>query len=407
MNSVIHTRKSVTSTRSGRLRSIHGPIALLVSMFFLFGLITVFNVVLVPYLRDFFQLSHEQAVLVKLSFFAAYFIVALPSSSYINRVGYQGAMVTGLIILAVGCVSFYPAVMLMSYSLFLLSIIVMASGITLLQVAANPYLSSLGANETASVRLSLAGGFNSMATVLVPLVGADLILSSTAPSASAGYLPYLGLALVVLMLAIITRQIRLPSLEHNQGKFSVGVLAHRNLRLGIIAIFLYVGAEVAVGTLLIRFLMHEHLLGMSATLATRYISLYWAGAMIGRIAGVSLLSRINTSNALTFVGFAAVLLIFIGVNSPAHIALWAFLAIGLFNSIMWPCIFPLAIKGLHEHTSVGAGLLIMGVVGGAIIPLVQGMVAGWLDIQISFIVAGFCYAYLIFYGLCGHKTSAF
>lgn len=385
-----------------------GPIALMVSLFFIFGIITVFNDVLIPHLKSVFSLSYIQAMLIQFAFFSAYFLMALPASKVINKFGYKNSIVLGLIVVMGGCLLFYPAASFVYYPLFLLALFIMASGITLLQVSVNPYISALGSPETASSRLNLAGGFNSLATIIGPLVGAHFILSDgdMHRGAEAVQAPYLGLAVLVITVALIIHFSQLPKLAiETENKKKQGALKFRNLRLGIIAIFLYVGAEVTIGSFLINYLSLDHITGLSEQQAAKYVSLYWGGAMIGRFIGVLFLGRVKVSKALTTVSIVAFTLILTSIITSGTISMWSIIAVGLFNSIMWPCIFPLAIKDLGEYTSQGSGLLIMGVVGGAIIPLVQGVLADYSSVQASFSIALVCYAYLIFYGLSGFKLK--
>ncbi|WP_421875284.1 sugar MFS transporter [Marinoscillum sp.] len=386
----------------------HGAIALMVSLFFIFGIITVFNDVLIPHLKSVFDLSYIQAILIQFTFFSAYFLMAMPAAKVIERKGYKQAIVIGLLTVMVGCLMFYPAASMVFYPLFLLALFVMASGITLLQVSANPYLSALGPSETASARLNLAGGFNSLATVIGPLIGAHFILSSSEAQrgAEAVQVPYLTLAFFVLLVAGIIYFYQLPvlSIESTASK-KKGAWKFRNLRLGVLAIFLYVGAEVTVGSFLINYLALEDIAGLSEQSAARYVSMYWGGAMIGRFIGVAFLNRVKVTNALTVVSTVAFFLVTISILSSGSLAVWTIVAVGLFNSVMWPCIFPLGIKGLGEYTSEGSGLMIMGVVGGAVIPLLQGVLADYWSLQYSFCIALVCYAYIAYFGYINGKMT--
>jgi FHS family L-fucose permease-like MFS transporter len=399
---------TVLATPLSETKGYSGPIALMVSLFFIFGIITVFNDVLIPHLKSVFSLSYIQAMLIQFAFFSAYFLMALPASKVINRFGYKNSIVIGLLVVMGGCLLFYPAASLVFYPLFLLALFIMASGITLLQVSVNPYISALGSPETASSRLNLAGGFNSLATVMGPLIGAHFILSNgdVQRGAEAVQPPYLFLAVFVLIVATIIHFYQLPKLAiETEKKKKKGAWKFRNLRLGIVAIFLYVGAEVTIGSFLINYFSLEHIAGLSERQAAKYVSLYWGGAMIGRFIGVLFLGRVKVSKALTAVSVTAFLLILTSIFATGAISMWTVIAVGLFNSIMWPCIFPLAIKDLGEYTSQGSGLLIMGVVGGAIIPLIQGVLADYWSVQASFSIALVCYGYLIFYGLNGFKPK--
>lgn len=384
------------------------PIALMVSLFFIFGIITVFNDVLIPHLKAVFDLSYVQAILIQFTFFSAYFLMAMPAAKVISKAGYKNSIVIGLLVVMIGCLLFYPAASLVYYPLFLIALFVMASGITMLQVSANPYVSALGSPETASSRLNLAGGFNSLATVIGPLIGAQFILSNELEQrgAEAVQLPYLGLAAFVFVIALIIYNYRLPKLSIESKKDpGKGVWKFRNLKLGVVAIFLYVGAEVTLGSFMINYLSLDFIGGFTEQQAANYVSLYWGGAMVGRFIGVLFLSRFKVSRALTFVSVVAFVLVSVSILSTGERAMWSIVSVGLFHSIMWPCIFPLGIKGLGEYTSKGSGLMIMAVVGGAVVPLLQGVLADYWSLQSSFCVALLCYGYLIFYGIEGHKAK--
>ncbi|MEQ8244899.1 MFS transporter, partial [Fulvivirga sp.] len=269
---------TVLATPLSETKGYSGPIALMVSLFFIFGIITVFNDVLIPHLKSVFSLSYIQAMLIQFAFFSAYFLMALPASKVINRFGYKNSIVIGLLVVMGGCLLFHPAASLVFYPLFLLALFIMASGITLLQVSVNPYISALGSPETASSRLNLAGGFNSLATVIGPLIGAHFILSNgdVQRGAEAVQPPYLFLAVFVLIVAIIIHFYQLPKLAiETEKKKKKGAWKFRNLRLGIVAIFLYVGAEVTIGSFLINYFSLEHIAGLSEQQAAKYVSLYW------------------------------------------------------------------------------------------------------------------------------------
>lgn len=382
------------------------PLALMVSLFFVFGIITVFNDVLIPHLKSVFELSYFEAILIQFAFFSAYFLMAIPSSKIIQSFGYKKSIILGLGIIVIGCLTFLPASSLIYYPLFLLALFIMASGITLLQVAANPYLSSLGDPEKASSRLNLAGGFNSFATVIGPLIGAHYILNESftySNPAAAVQKPYFILAMLVLALLLIAYYVKLPEISSKEDQKAKGALKFRHLKLGIIAIFLYVGAEVSIGSFLINFLGLDNIAGLPEDKAAKFVSFYWGGAMVGRFIGFGFLHKVSSSKALVGVACIACLLVVTGLLSSGFIAAWSLTLVGLCNSIMWPCIFPLAIKNLGKYTSEASGLLIMGVVGGAIIPLIQGAIADNWSLQGSFALIILCYAYLIYYGFAGHK----
>ena len=387
----------------------------LTTLFFMWGFITCLNDILIPHLKGVFDLSYSQAMLVQFCFFGAYFLVSVPSGYLIKRLGYQKGIVLGLVIAAIGCALFYPAAALFSYPVFLFALFVLASGITLLQVSANPYVSNLGPVKTASARLNLTQAFNALGTTVAPFFGALLILDqasqalSSAESADAVKLPYLLLASALLVLAAIFAWLKLPDLQEqsNSDPLSVAdssVWQHRHLVLGVGAIFLYVGAEVAIGSFLVSFLSLETIAGLSEHQAAHYIAYYWGGAMVGRFIGAGLLHRIDAGKMLAFNAIMAVSLLVVTLLASGALAMWAILLVGLCNSIMFPTIFSLAINQLKQHTSQGSGLLCLAIVGGAIVPLLQGVLADQYGVQLSFALPVICYLYIAYYGVFGSRV---
>ena len=387
----------------------------LTTLFFMWGFITCLNDILIPHLKGVFDLSYSQAMLVQFCFFGAYFLVSVPSGYLIKRVGYQKGIVLGLVIAAIGCALFYPAAAVFSYPVFLFALFVLASGVTLLQVSANPYVSNLGPVKTASARLNLTQAFNSLGTTVAPFFGALLILDqasqalSAAESADAVKLPYLLLASALLVLAAIFAWLKLPDLQEqsNSDPLSVAdssVWQHRHLVLGVGAIFLYVGAEVAIGSFLVSFLSLETIAGLSEHQAAHYIAYYWGGAMVGRFIGAGLLHKIDAGKMLAFNAIMAVSLLVVTLLASGALAMWAILLVGLCNSIMFPTIFSLAINQLKQHTSQGSGLLCLAIVGGAIVPLLQGVLADQLGVQLSFALPVICYLYIAYYGAFGSRV---
>ncbi|GHF77993.1 sugar MFS transporter [Thalassotalea marina] len=379
----------------------------LTTLFFMWGFITCLNDILIPYLKGAFELSYTQAMLIQFCFFGAYFIVSIPAGSLVSKIGYQRGIVTGLTIAALGCLLFYPASELQIYAFFLIALFVLASGITILQVSANPYVSALGPAETASSRLTMTQAFNSLGTTIAPFFGAMLIFSgaehSPVEDASAVQLPYFILTAALLLLALVFSRLSLPKLgqsSHAQSSFAKA-LQHKHLKLGAIAIFVYVGAEVAIGSFLVNYLNDPNIAGLSEAQASQYIAYYWGGAMLGRFVGAIVMQHISAGKVLFFNAIVAMLLIVITISSSGQIAMWAILAVGLFNSIMFPTIFSLAITGLGHDASRGSGILCLAIVGGAIVPLIQGMLADVLGLQLAFILPLVCYAYIAFYGLRG------
>jgi len=384
----------------------------LTTLFFMWGFITCLNDILIPYLKGAFALSYTQAMLIQFCFFGAYFIVSVPAGSLVAKVGFKKGIVIGLTIAALGCLLFYPASVVKVYALFLVALFVLASGITILQVSANPYVSVLGPVETASSRLTMTQAFNSLGTTIAPFFGAYLLFAGgaehTAAStdADAVQVPYLILAAALLLLAGIFAKLKLPELGKVQTTdvSNRAVLQHRHLTLGAIAIFVYVGAEVAIGSFLVNFLNEPSIAGLTEAQASKYIAYYWGGAMVGRFIGALVMQKIAAGKVLCFNAVAAVVLLFITINFSGDIAMWAVLAIGLFNSIMFPTIFSLAIKDLGDHTSKGSGILCLAIVGGAIIPLVQGALADTVGVQLAFALPIICYVYIAYYGLFGSRV---
>jgi MFS transporter, FHS family, L-fucose permease len=381
-------------------RKLAGAVAVLTSLFFMWGLITSLNDVLVPHLKAAFSLDYVEAMLIQFCFFGAYFVMSFPSGHLVERRGYKQGIIVGLATAGVGCLMFYPAAGERSYPFFLAALFVLASGITLLQVAANPYVTILGRPESASSRLNLTQAFNSLGTTVGPLLGSLFILARSASPAPGAVQadprvvqgPYLVLASLLFLIAVIVGWSPLPAKRdlHErdavrsdagcashlaQGRSRRSVWSHRQLILGAVAIFVYVGAEVGIGSLLVSLMGQKQIASLPAALAGRYLSLYWGGAMIGRFVGSALMLRVKPANLLAVNAVVAALLVAVAVASAGHLAMWGLLCVGLFNSIMFPTIFALALDGLGERTGEGSGVLCMAIVGGAIVPEVQARAA--------------------------------
>jgi len=440
--------------------------AVLTSLFFMWGFITVLNDVLVPHWKSLFKLSYFEGSLVQFCFYGAYFIgsliyylIARSSGDPIARMGYKRGLILGLIVSAAGCALFAPASLIGSYGAHLVALFILGIGFTLLQIAANPFVIIIGNKEGASSRLNLAQAFNSLGTTLAPLIGGWLIFKNAAPEAAVRA-PYLGLAAILLLVAILVHFTTLPEPPHVRTKAGGDALRHSHLRRGMVAIFCYVGAEVAIGSLIISFLGTTDVLGLSETDAKHYLSLYWGGAMTGRFLGAFALSKdrslawriismliigvamfgllytLNASNrfeprhiwpqaVLIAANMAAFLLtgphparalgIFALIASALLVAtaatngawaMWAVLAIGLFNSIMWGNIFALAIDGLGDETAQGSSLLVMMILGGALVLPVQALMAdSGIGLHRSFLLPVLCYVYLAWYGFRGSRHA--
>ena len=413
---------SVAQAVDGEHNPHTGALVIVTILFFMWGLLTSLNDVLIPHLKSIYTLTYLEAMLVQFCFFGAYFIVSLPAGMLIKKIGYQNGAVTGLMIAAAGCALFYPASK-GGYGLFLFALFVLASGITILQVAANPFVTVLGPARTASSRLTLTQAFNSLGTTVAPALGGILILSTVALSAeqlaalpaaeqaahkaaeaAAVQGPYLGLAAALALLAVLFAVAKLPKISHaDDGKPAVdgkgGAMAYRHLVLGAVAIFLYVGAEVSIGSFLINFLGEGNIAGLSHADAAQYVSLYWGGALVGRFIGFAVMRYVSPGKTLAFNALGSIALVLAATFGEGQLAMWAIIAVGLCNSIMFPTIFSLALHGLGKFTGQGSGILCMAIVGGAIVPFVQGMFADSIGLQPSFLVPAVCYLFILYFGM--------
>ncbi|HCS65715.1 MAG TPA: L-fucose:H+ symporter permease [Cellvibrio sp.] len=405
------------------------PLIIVTILFFMWGAITSLNDVLIPHLKGVYDLSFKQAALVQVWFFGAYFLVSIPAGLYVRSFGYQKGAVTGLVIAAAGCALFYPAAS-SGYYFFLFAFFILASGITVLQVAANPYVAVLGPAKTASSRLTLTQAFNSLGTTLAPKFIAGIILggatfltaaeiANLSPEALTEYRlqeassvqgPYLVVAGMLLALAIIFAIIKLPKISQGEDEdkqsfresMASNIKAMKefpHLALGVVGIFVYVGAEVSIGTWLVNYLGLPNIANMSeAEAASDYLWLYWGGAMVGRFIGFAALRYFRPGIVLCTCATVCTLLLLSGVFLDGHIAMWSIILIGLFNSIMFPTIFTMALHNLGKYTSQGSGLLCMAIVGGAVIPYGQGAIADSVSLQISFLLPAICYLFISYYG---------
>ncbi|WP_438424921.1 sugar MFS transporter [Aquimarina macrocephali] len=413
----------------------------LTTLFFLWGFTTVLVDSLIPRLREVFTLNYFQAGLVQFAFFGAYFLLSIPSGFILSKIGYKKGIILGLLTLATGCLLFYPAASYREFSIFMLAYFVVASGITILQVAANPYVAVLGPEESASSRLNLSQAFNSLGTTIAPAIGAMFILSDKVKNpqeiaalntldkenyyiseAAAVQSPFIGIAIFVAILAFAFIFIKLPKLIKDSPKGGyVKVLQNKSLVMGAIGIFVYVGAEVAIGSYLINYFLDmnlatlikestfmrsisEGILGAdSQTLDNKaivgaFVTFYWSGAMIGRFIGAHLTKIIKPAKVLSFFAIGATILILISISTSGFIAMWSILAVGLFNSIMFPTIFSLSIEGLDDLKPQASGVLCTMIVGGAIIPPLFGLLSDQTGFKTAFILVLICYIYIVFYG---------
>ncbi len=399
------------------------------TLFFMWGFLTSLNDILIPHLKSIFALSNAQAALIQFAFFGSYFIFAIPGGKLVEYRGYKQTMVTGLLVAAAGAILFIPAAHLASYPLFLGALVVLAAGITFLQVSANPFVTSIGPGDTASSRLNLSQAFNSLGTTIAPKLGGLFILSAAAPIAvgqlqamtttqlqayraeQAGSVqtPYLIITGILLLLAGLLAIVQLDNREHLTvdmrpiAGYGASIWNQKWLLLGALGIFLYVGAEVSIGSFLIGYFEQPKIGALTAAAAATYVSYYWGGAMIGRFIGSAILTKVRTGTLLGLCSLIACALVFASMMSSGHVAMWTILAVGLFNSIMFPSIFTLGLAGLGELTSKGSSLMVQAIVGGALLPLLYGKLADGIGYQKAFIVPAACYIFIAIYGFASTR----
>lgn len=401
-------------------------LTLLASLFFMWGFITVINNTLLPHLRSVFDLNYTQTTLIESVWFIAYFVASIPSAKLIERVGYQRSLVIGLLIMAVGSLGMMLAASLPSYGVTLVMLFVIASGITLLQVAANPYVAVVGKPETASSRLNLVQAMNSAGTMLAPLFGAYLILGrSKGGTSEAGVvltqaerladaqsviLPYGIVAVVLFLLAIVIARFPLPAMGSatnraaKEDRKNHSLWRHRNLVFGVPAIFIYLIAEIGVANLFVNFVSQPDIANLTHEQAGRYLTFLWGGMMVGRFVGSALMQKIAAETVLAAFSIGAFLVMLVTVFTTGPVAMWALILVGFFHSIMFPTIFTLGIRGLGPLTEEGSGLLIMAIAGGALV-IVQGWLADIYGLQASFLLTAACELYVLFYALWGAKPT--
>lgn len=418
-----------TAVRGHHVQSTRTALAVVTAIFFMWGFITCLNDILIPHLKAAFSLTWVQAMLIQFTFFGAYFLMSLPAGRLVAAVGYKRGIVAGLAIAGVGALLFWPAAALHVYGLFLGALFVLATGITVLQVAANPYVALLGPEQTSSSRLTLAQSMNALGTTIAPLFGGLLILAAEprsaeqlallpqaealayrAAEAQSVQLPYFGLAVALFVLAAAIWMFRLPSIagveDNNQQGTLAQVLRHKHLAFGVLAIFFYVGAEVSIGSVLVNFLSMPGIgEGMTEQQATHYVSLYWGGALVGRLVGTVLLAKFDPRRLLGLFALIVMGLLAVTMLGTGNLAKWSVVSVGLFNSIMFPTIFALAIGGLGPLTGQGSSLLVMAIVGGAVIPLAVGWMADQYGLQASFLLPLLCYLFIVFYAWRGSRRA--
>lgn len=396
-------------------------------LFFVFGGITSLNDVVIPKLKSLFTLSYGEVMLVQSAFFAAYFLFSIPAAKIVQRLGYMRTAFVGLASMAVGCLLFIPASSTGLFSTFLISLFVLATGITIVQIAANPLISMLGNPATVHSRLTFAQAFNSLGTTVFPYVGSILILGSLAtvdPTSLRGAAlnhfrttasqvivhTYLGLAVALgVLAALVWLQRRLlvePESESPSFRHAIGLIRRRRFGFGAACIFLYVGAEVAIGSLIVSYLMQANELGVSAQVAGKHVPLYWGGAMVGRFVGAYLLKVLSPGKVLAYAASAVIVLLLTSAGTVGATSAYALLAIGLFNSIMFPTIFALSCEGLGERAAEGSGIIGVAIVGGAVIPPLTGLAGDHVGLKLALLIPAVCYLGILCYGVYARRPSA-
>lgn len=416
---------AATQTAPGAETPSYTPaLASLTVLFFMMGFITVLNDILIPYLKGLFTLSYTEVGMVNFCFFGAYLLIGVPAGILVKKVGYKSGMLVGFLVAALGAFLFYPAAEGRTFSLFLGALFILASGIVTLQVAGNPYVAILGPPESASARLTLTQAFNSLATAFGPYVGTKLILSrlpdpKTMTSVQAAALDvtpvqslYLAVGGVMLLISVILFFVKLPRIAQEPAPAGdVSRAWHsRHLLLGLLGIFTYVGAEVAIGSHIVSYLNQTEVMNLTAEIAGYWVMAYWGGAAVGRFIGTIIMRAIRPSHLLAFNALGAIVLLLISVSSTGPVSMYSLLAVGLMNSVMFPVIFTLAVAGLGRHTEDASGLLSASIVGGAIIPLFFGLIAdstlgggGVHALRWAFVLPMLCYVYIAWYGVKGHR----
>jgi FHS family L-fucose permease-like MFS transporter len=395
------------------------------ALFFVFGGITSLNDILIPKLKALFALSYAQGMLVQSAFFGAYFIVSVPAAVLVKRIGYMRSAVAGLLIMTTGCLLFVPASAHGVFSLFLVALFVLAAGITTVQVVSNPLISMLGSQATTSSRLTFAQAFNSLGTTIFPYAGSILILGTLAsvdPATLSGAAldafrrvetqviahTYLGLSGALLLLAAIVWLRRSALIEAPAADTPVlrafNLLERPRFAFGTLCIFLYVGGEVAIGSVIVNYLMQANVLGFSAEQAGKHVPYYWGGAMVGRFVGAYLLRLYSPGKVLAVAATVVIALLLISANTTGALSGYSLLGVGLFNSIMFPTIFSLASQGLNERAAEGSGVICVAIVGGALVPLLAGKAADVWGLRQALIVPAACYCVIMLFGLYARRA---
>lgn len=376
-------------------------------LFFMMGFITCLNDILVPYLKSVFELGFTQAALVQFCFFGAYGLMSIPSSKLIEKVGYQKGMVVGFVIASLGCLLFYPAVMFHRYPLFLLALFVLATGIVMLQVAANPFVSILGPKESASSRLTMAQAFNSFGTFIAPFIGSIFILSKMKNLQTNGEVkyPYVVIALILMVIAFYLSRIKFPKIDihHESGSWRE-VLKTPNVIFGMVGIFAYVGAEVSIGSFLVNYVIMMQ--KMPETQAANLVAIYWGSSMAGRFLGIFTLKEFIPGKVLNIHALLAIALILVSINSKGDMAIYSIILVGFCNSIMFPTIFTLGLQGMEKSTQKVSGLMGTAILGGAVVPMITGQMADYAGLRMAFAIPTLCYLYIALFGSINTRELA-
>jgi FHS family L-fucose permease-like MFS transporter len=396
-------------------------LSLLPVAFFMWGALTALNDVLIPHLKSLLSLNYTQAMLVQFVFFATYALISIPMGKLVFRIHHKWGIVIGFFITGIACLGFIPAAASSLYVFFLGSLVFLGAGITLLQVAANPYAALLGEPKTASSRLTIMQALNSLGTTIAPIFGGLLILSVVIGQATHAQVvasiqkPYLILALIMFLMGIVFTFSPLKRVDDNSHETIkkdidkktgyMATLKHKHLLLGCLGIFLYVGAEVSIGSFLINYFQQPYIGGITAQKAANYVALYWGGAMVGRFIGSYILKQISPAKMVAFNAACAIILVLTTMMTTHQVAMWSIILVGLFNSILFPTIFGLAHRELHLNSTYGSALLCTAIVGGAIVPIIQGFFADKIGIHFSFFIPVLCYLYIFYYGIKGYDSK--
>lgn len=403
----------MTRINASRLGNPYGlALALLSFVFFSWGFLTSLNSVLIPHLQQVFNLSYTQSMLIQAIFSSSPLLVSLPVASLMKSTGYKNALLAGLVMVVLGALIFYPATVIFSFPLVLVAVFITALGVAALQVVANPFVAYLGDSKTASVRLTMTSGINSLGTTVAPYLGAVVLFSAAGLNAQeqAGLIqePYLISALMMATLALVIKKIQLPEPPKVTEQTQTDALPawrYRHLVSGLFAIFCYTGAEVGIGSFLVGYLSDAGLGGFDRVTAGKLVTFYWGGAMVGRLAGSILFRYLNARKVMATNALVAMIFVMLAILLPGRNGGWFLIAVGLCNSIMYPVIFSLALDKLGSSTARASGLLVMAGVGGAVLPMIQALVADYLGVSSSLLVPAICYAAVLSYGVIGWKPA--